>query len=297
MVGMNTPFPRPNSSAFPAKLDQPHIRLEKGMSSYVGSVRTIVALATAVAMTACESATEPRFDGPPPLPPAGSMSADFSFFVGKESLNPGAHFVAASQLISTAQVSTTSLIELPRVVYLAGQAIAPVSQNDGYHRSYVATADPITFDASLVGRARGITDAVWEMRVTSGGTAPPVNGFLWITGTSLLNQFEGTWRIFDLSLPATRTEVLNVIWQNYGSSSWRVIFRNARQGTAEEDDYIEYESSFDLFRATFADASTGLLHTIEWNTVTFEGYILSPSYNGGAKSCWNSALINTPCLI
>jgi hypothetical protein len=46
---------------------------------------------------------------------------------------------------------------------------------------------------------------------------------------------------------------------------------------------------------TFFDESENKTYPVYWNARTNEGHIVSPCFRGGAMSCWNSALQDTPC--
>jgi hypothetical protein len=255
-------------------------------------------LALIAVAAACDSATEPVFEGAPPLPPLQSLYADVSFFEDEiaNGSGQGTHFLAAVSGMMDARNSFSGSLEFPIAILDGANTITPDDAGGTYHWRFVTTVDDQTFDTDLSGRARGVVDGVWEMRVTSATTSPQLNQFLWATGTAELENVFGEWLIFDPSTPAVRTQFLRVSWQRT-VESYRAVFTNTRVGDARNGEKVDYESASVIRRIIHLGNSSppNTISQILWNTSTNEGHILSPSYNGGQQACWDSLLQNQAC--
>ena len=245
---------------------------------------------------ACRETGAPQFAGPPPLPLLESMVPELSLFSTTHA-GSGTHYDGAATAVAAAVASTTSMMPLSTALYDGADETDPERQSDGYHWTYLVSQGGLTYDADLKGRARGIVDAVWEMRVTSTSAVPPLSDFLLFSGRSQLDTAKGEWKVFKSSTPTTPTAILDLFWFKEGTNSWRVVFKNIETGAADVDDYLEFQSATDLRRVIYYDKSLDVQSIIEWNTSTNAGYIDSPGYNGGVKACWNSTFQNTTCQV
>jgi hypothetical protein len=209
--------------------------------------------------------------------------------------SPHLHYDAALAAITAARAATTVILPVPVAVHDGAATIDPTEQSTGYHWVYSVQHESQVYFADLTGRARGNTDAVWEMRVSSNTTEPTLNNFLWYSGTALLTEREGSWRVFDVGNPTGSTPALDIFWSHDAGGTWDVVYKNILVGSPSVNDLIEFEIAGQLRRLTYYDASAESSAIIQWNPTTGSGFILSPQYNNGAQSCWNSELVDSPC--
>ncbi len=257
----------------------------------------------AFAASACTDSSAPQLDGPPPLPLLKSMQADVAFFNPEHPGAQSTNYTAARALMLAQTAATIASMPFSTAMFDGADAVQPDQQSDGFHWTYPVVDAANVLDADLKGRARGVTDIVWEMRVTSGSTTPALTDFLVFSGTSNLifrNQEwtteEGQWKVFDHTAPSTQTALLDVFWFLTGADSWRLVFINTKTGSPNLGDQFEFQSTIDLRRVEYLDQSAGPPRSvIEWNTTTNAGSIASATFNGGAKACWNAQFLNAAC--
>jgi hypothetical protein len=258
--------------------------------------KTVIAtLAALLVATACDNSTDPHFEGPPPLPDLKTMTADLSFF-GESPVGAASNFTAAKTVAAPAVASTTAFMPLAVAAYEAAEDATPVEQNDGYHWTFSATHQNQTINANLTGRARGIIDAVWELRVDAASLTPPLTGFLLLSGRSDLDETNGEWRVFNAATPSASNALLDITWESIGAASWRVVFLNVATASPGLGDYLDYQALGDVRTLSYRDASAGSTAVIQWNSVTKAGSISVPGINGGNAACWNGAMQNVVCL-
>jgi hypothetical protein len=250
-----------------------------------------------ISVSACTDSGSPTFSGPAPLPLLRTMQAQTTLFDTPHA-GSGSNYNQAAAVIAAATAATTASMPTAVTVFSgAAGAADPEQQSDGFHWLYTVTSGNNTFDVDLRARTRGVEDAVWEARVISNTTTPPLSDFVLFTGRSDLTEFAGEWRIFDASTPSTPTALLDVFWSTESSTTWRTVFRNIRTGSPNVGDFLDYEAANDTRRVSYFDESVGedgLLTVVEWNATTTAGYIRS---GADQRLCWNSLLQNVTCTI
>ncbi len=262
--------------------------------------RQIIALTMASALTlaACNDGSGPNESVPPALPSVASMDADLGLFTTEGSAlqavspTPGSNFVAAALSVTVARLWTGAVLAVPVATWAAATSATPVFHDGAFHWEYSVTENGQTVGAHLTGRGDG-DESVWEMRVTS--TALGLDDYLWYTGRALLSGESGEWHIFDAANPDTRSEVLAIDWTHSPANAWTLQFTNMKTGAVEAGDRLRYESNGEQRLVSFTDASAQTTAEITWNATTRSGSIHAPGFNGGLKSCWDSALQNVAC--
>jgi hypothetical protein len=254
------------------------------------------AAASALFLSACSDSSAPGFEGPPELPFGNSMRVDLAFFTEDEApIEPGIHYDAARATVLAAATATTTPLALPASLYAGAAQAAPVEQADGFHWIYTVSQAGSAHNVNLRAQVRGVTDAVWDMSVSSGSSTPPLNSFKLVTGVAMLHNESGTWRIFDVQNPATPSPLIDINWNDFGDDTWRVVFTNVDPASPHFGDWLDYERTFELRQAKYFDKSSNSTTILGWRLDSSTGYIIAPGYNGGAKSCWNSLLVNVSC--
>jgi len=263
----------------------------------------MVWIVVAMAVAACNAdSTGPVGAGSPPeLPPLTSMAVDFSFFgaggAGSAALGPdatmvGPNFTTASLSVLVAQVVAVAVLAVPTATFAAALQAGATYDDGVWHWRTEATTQGGTWSAHLSGTIQG-ADALWEMRVTSPSSAtPPLQDFLWYSGVSKLDGSSGVWRMYD---PASGAEALRIDWTHASAEAHALTINVTDSGAVEAGNYLMYEVDGDLRTIRYFDASEGTTIEVGWNATTGEGYIIAPSYNGGDKSCWDSAQNNVAC--
>jgi len=230
------------------------------------------------------------------------MEADLSFFDGAQESSsdgptavPGPHFLTSAVAVTVARAATSLVMAVPVATFAAAVTTEPVFQNSAFHWVYSIQHEGASFQADLSGRLAG-GDGVWEMRITTTGTAPALTDFRWYTGRSAGNGSEGEWHVFDATQPSSAIEVLQIDWAHPTPTSWNLVFTNVNPSGGQTDDRLEYEVAGDLRIVRYIDASASTTAIIQWDASTGEGFVESPGYNGGQRGCWNALFEDTPCV-
>ena len=284
--------------------------------SFAGGRWVVWGFAVVVAMTAaaCDSeSTGPGDPGAvPPLPPLSSMAVDFSSFnsggssglasaadlsglvTGNSARAVGPNFTTASISLLLAEVVAVVVLAIPTAAFGAALQAQP-SYDDGFwHWRTTTAAQGGTWSAHLSGTIQG-ADAIWEMRITSPSSATPsLEDFLWYGGVSELDGSSGVWRVYDPEGGGSN-EALRIDWSHASAESHSLTITVTKPGAPDSGDYITYVVDGPLRTVSYFDASDGSMVEIGWNASTGEGYIIAPAYNGGTKSCWDTAQNNVIC--
>jgi hypothetical protein len=257
-------------------------------------------LALTVPLWACNNSSESSPGDAPQLPSANSMRADFSLFELAPVSNAaaatigGANFLAAAFSVSVANAVTTLVMAVPVATFAAAASQDPVFEDGAFHWRYSTVVNGQTFAADLSGQGSG-SNSLWEMRISASGTNPPLNGFLYYSGSAALNGESGTWHVFDAAQPTANRELLRIDWTHTSATNWRVAFNNVTQGSLDNGDRLTYDVSGDARSVTFLDASASTTTMVEWNAATHTGSIRAPGFNNGVKACWDAQLQNADC--
>lgn len=273
-------------------------------------------LLAAAALGACDTGTGPGADPgtPPELPAATSMDVDYGLLgsapaqaaeVHERSAliaraeehaaasGVGLHFTTAALSVVVAQAITALHLVVPAAVFAAAANNTPSFEDDDrWHWRYTASHAGQLWTAHLSGAVQG--DQVgWDMRITAPQANPPLDDFVWYSGTSRLDRTAGTWRFNEITRPGTPTEVVRVDW-THESDVVHGVTITVTSGP-NVGDRLTADRDGDDHLVTWYDASENVEVEIGWDAGTGTGYIIAPGYNGGVKSCWDGNQNNTPC--
>jgi hypothetical protein len=258
------------------------------------------ALLVGISLGACgDDPAEPAGD-PPHLPPLSSMQVETAMFEDTEgSTAPaaaavGANFLTAAVSVTVARSATIVVMAIPVATFAAAASNTPVFEDGAFHWRYAVQESGQTFEADLSGQGQG-TQSIWEMRITSSATTPPLDDFLWYAGRAALSGEDGEWHVYDAQQPSSRTEMLDIDWAHPTEDAWTLTFTNVNPVAATVGDRLEYEVDGDLRAVRYFDSSENEEIEVEWNAATRTGSIVAPNYNNGMRACWDADFENVPC--
>jgi hypothetical protein len=242
---------------------------------------------------------------PPVLPPAESMTIDFSNFdTQKKSLEvvagqkgtENSNFVFAASVAVIWKLIITSAVAVPVASFKLAVDQTPVylSKNN-WQWSYNVTVAGASYKARLTGQT-GSSDVTWKMYVTKDGTGG-FTDFLWFQGTSKLDGSGGQWTLNESS--TAPNAILQIDWTKTGASVGKVKYTYVKSGPLSSG-YIEYGLTSNPLNAyytihyyngvKFSDVN------VEWNTTTHNGRVKSPDYLLDTNwYCWGSNKVNVTC--
>lgn len=253
---------------------------------------TCLIVAAGLFFSSCNS-TDSSSDRPPEIPPSESMAVDISEMqtAGKQSTAKAAESNFSTALVATsfAKVILQANLAIPRAL-LAGAENHSAELEDGeWVWSYESSTEGNSYGVRLVADVESEEEVNWNFFVTN--SALNMEDELFFSGTSNFDATSGTWTYYSIQ---SGEEISTVSWargEDMASINLEVTSdRNDRLG-----DSISYDFDGETKTVIYLDASTQETTTISFDTETKAGFIISPDYNNGEKSCWDSDLNNISC--
>lgn len=233
-------------------------------------------------------------DIPPELPSTETMTVDMSEMESVSNKAPAkmaeSNFNTALIAVGVAKIILEANLAIPKALVSAAQNATVESTGDAeWEWNYVTAANGQNFGVMLTASIDNSDKVNWNFYVTNSSLG--IEDVLFFTGTSDREGNSGTWTYFDLS---TQSEVSTIEWERTENEvSIRLDVESDRNDNL--GDYITYDFDGTIKSVTFFDASENNTSIISFNTETSTGFIISPNYNEGAKSCWDENLNNIMC--
>ncbi len=240
----------------------------------------------------------------PDLPPAGSMTIDFSNFTSlKKSLDilPGQKGTENSNWDFAATVAGIwgLIINTTLAVPVASFQIAvnqqPVYLSDKtWQWSYNVTVANVTYKARLTGKIQ-TSNVEWKMYITKEGV---YTDFLWFEGTSKLDGTGGQWILYQSN--DSPVALLQIDWTRSGDSIGSIKYTYIKSSDQFQNSFIEYGLTSATLNAYYSihyyNGAKFSDVDVEWNTTTREGHVRSVDYLGDSNwYCWDSNRVNVVC--
>lgn len=240
---------------------------------------------------------------PPVLPPAESMTIDFSNFQlqkkgdVKGTENSAWEFSATVAGVWRLIVNTTLIVPVTAFQQAVSQPATYLSEKN-WQWSYSVTVAGAAYKARLTGLIR-TSDVQWKMYVSKEGTAGFAE-FLWFEGTSKLDGTGGQWILNQSS--SAPTPLLQIDWTKTASAIGKITYTYVKNGDALKTSYIEYGLTSNTLNAyykvhyynsvKFSDVD------VEWSTTLKNGRVKSIDYFIGDTNwhCWDANKVNINCL-
>lgn len=259
------------------------------------SIKTICVLLSVMLVTlSCDNNN--NTSEPPTIPSEATMTADFSEMENAEKVHKSS---AAESNFSTALFAAGIVklildvnLAIPRALTAAAQQHEPNEVADGeWEWEYSTQANQNEFGVRLLAITNSQSDVEWRFFVTNTASDPSLDNALFFQGNTNFAATSGTWIYFE---PASSDQVSTLEWDTEGDEKFLKLEvtsdRNDNLG-----DTIEYSFDGSVKTVTYVDASNSETTTIEYNTETKAGFIISPDHNNGEKSCWDEDLNNISC--
>lgn len=251
-----------------------------------------------------DNPSEPENVQQPELPPLASMQIDLDFFAGNAGTpkaadvqTPGANFNNAVIRVLLINTTVALVMAIPVASFAAAISQEPTLGEDGkYHWVYTVNQNGISYQADLAGMLdTDNAETVWEMRITTPNSEPPLEDFLWYSGRAKLDNSAGEWHIFDHTQPNDGVEVLQIDWSHPSETEATLEFTVVKPDVPENGDVLTYHVQDNDRLIKFIDNSEQATIEIFWDASTGEGYLIDPNYRDGEKSCWDQLKNDTTC--
>jgi len=270
--------------------------------------RYIFVLFTLLALTVFSGCKKDKGE-PPVLPPAGSMTMDFSNFEVKTkdgSLPSGVkanpitnwQFAAGTALIWKAIIATTLAVPVYSF-QLVHQNNTPVYLDDNtWQWKYSVSLLNVTYSARLTGQI--LADNVrWKMFISREG-AGGFEEFLWFEGISEKDGSQGQWTFYESHLE--KVPVLQIDWAVTGNKVGQVKYTYIKTGNPFKDSYIKFglvTGELDAFYEIHIYNTTSLQFydvDVQWSTTNHNGRVRCQAQFGDTDwHCWDSHFSNVSC--
>lgn len=253
---------------------------------------TCLLLTASLFLFSCNTTSSDK--NPPEMPPVESTSVDISEMESASNKTVAksaeSNFNTALLAAGVAKVILEANLAIPKVLITAAQdETAEVVNNSEWEWSFDTAANGQNFGVRLTANAESTDEVTWNFYVTN--SVLNLDNQLFFTGTSDFDATSGTWTYFDLE---SGQEISVVTWQRSENSA-SVMLEVESDRNDNLGDTISYEFDGTVKTVVFTDVSEDETTTISFNTETIAGFIISPNYNNGAKSCWDENLNNTTC--
>jgi hypothetical protein len=257
-------------------------------------------------------------DTPPSLPPANSMSIDFSnFLVAQKSANIeilSQNSPAATKTNWTAAVTTAGFWNLLLTVNL----VVPVAsfkkaidntpvyiENKTWEWKFSVNVIGATYNARLTGQIQ-TSNVDWEMFISKDGVGA-FSEFMWFSGTSALDGKSGQWILNHSQV--FPDPLLQIDWALTGTDVGSIKYTYIRDlkdnGTTDlfKNSYIEYglsSAALNAFYNVHYNISTTTTDFkdvyIEWSTTNHNGHIKALHYFQDSNwHCWDGTGNDVTC--
>lgn len=263
------------------------------------------------------SGCEKKENAPAPaLPPAGTMSIDFSNFSSKKSAiaETGFKETAVADINNWAYAATVAGVwntilavnlAIPVASFNMAMDNTPVYlDNNKWQWQYNFNVIGATYKARLTGQIRS-TDVKWEMYISREGVGA-FSELLWYEGTSKPDGKSGQW-ILNHSQQFPEP-VLQIDWTVTGSDVSNIKYtyirdlKDDRTTDLFKTSFIEYGLTANTLNAFYnVHQNTGVQNVfndifIEWSTTNHNGHVKSNAhYQDDLWHCWNGTGENITC--
>ncbi|WP_142453172.1 hypothetical protein [Gracilimonas mengyeensis] len=181
---------------------------------------------------------------------------------------------------------------IPRTLISAAQNHDPEKIANGeWEWEYSTTVNQNNFGVRLTAQANGDSDATWRFFVTNSAANPPLENSLLFEGEATYDAESGSWTYYE---PSSGEQVSVINWE-VGEEERSLTLEVTSDRNDNFGDTIEYTVDGNIKTVIYTDASSGEISTLEFNSETHIGFIISPDYNNGEKSCWDEDLNNVAC--
>lgn len=245
---------------------------------------------------------------PPVLPPAGSMTIDFSNFqpgkkgadeisIPKGTQNSNWEFAAIAAQLWNAVIVTTLAVPVYSFSKVTEQKPVYLEEKT-WQWTATATLLSTTYQARLTGQITE-SDVIWKMYITKEGTGGYTD-FLWFEGTSGLDGTAGQWKLYESQ--ANPVELMTIDWTVTGNKIGSIKYTYTKSGNPLKDSYIEYGLTSNALNAYYtisyynASYQKFISLNVEWSTAQHNGRVKCEEYFGNTDwYCWDSNFLNVTC--
>ncbi len=264
------------------------------------SVLTLSLFTIALLFTGCKKDDDKNTSKTPQVPPASSMTMDFSSFSNPSDTVAGRtfgtyHHWGYSYLTVLGWHTAVSIgMAIPVAAFTESFNHEAVYNPDANNWlwSYNVNANNSVYMANLTGEVQ--SDSVfWQMKVSQSGA---YSNFLWFYGKSALNNSGGYWML--MNNPGNANKMLRIDWHRSSDVLGDIKYTNIIPGDAQNGAYIAYGTtigSYNRFYKIYNKLANNLTD-IEWHHDQKYGHVKDPGHFMDANwHCWDGNLQDTQC--
>jgi hypothetical protein len=260
------------------------------------------------AYTSCEKDETPDA---PELPPAASLSMDFSdfsdseygssttkFFSGDQAGLSYGNYAHAALTVTGWSIAAALVTTIPTISYAAILETEPVYMGDNswqWETTFAPEGSPDSYSARLTAERVSNEEYKAEMYISKSG-ALGYEDFKWFEGTIRYDKTHASWTLYEN--PSNPNAVLDVEWnKDWEKETYDIAYTNVKEAGTEYGSYIMFEVLEDMvFDARYTITHTQNTVLIEWNRENKSGHVKDPGKFGDEEwHCWDENYLNTDC--
>ena len=250
----------------------------------------VVTLAATIFFTTTSCDKEPT-ENRPELPPAESMTMDFSNFASppdamKSSEASSVNFVLSYTTVSFWNANAALVSAIPVAAYTHALSQTPEYLGDNtWEWSFEFPLNGLNYLAKLTGTRLNNEEFFLEMVISLASL--PTQGVKWFDGIVRYDHTSADWTFYKEGSNA----VLEVAWnKDFETEAADLTYTYVEADQEETGSYIMWAySPGEVYDAAYTVSMSGGMTNIEWNTTTIEGRVKSPAYfEDELWHCWDS---------
>jgi len=246
-------------------------------------------------LLSCTDSTTNSSDSAPTVPSEQSMTIDLSDFNNdsQQKVKAGSNFNAAIFRAGIAKLIVDANLAIPKFLVASAQNKEAEEIAEGtYQWNYSTQNNEGEFSVRLTADLDADDDVEWRFDITTDVTDPPLNGFVLFSGEADFDGTDGEWMYYD---PNETGPVSSIEWDVDEDGSVDLDFSVLSDRNGNEGSEIDYDFDGTVKTLVYVDGTSEEKTIIEFNTETKAGFIISPNYNEGVKSCWDDNFDDIPC--
>lgn len=220
----------------------------------------------------------------PTFPAAETMYPDLAYF--DQAAGEGgttAHWSLALERVAWVESMFGTKLRVPAEILRAASTATPENHTDHYRWTYTLQHGGHGYQGRIGGGPSGIQIG-WLALASAATRVPPLQDYIWFSGTSSPLGQAGQWTVHDAETASTAVAA-SVEWSGDASQ----VFVRMRR---EHGQYLEYRRNAHAHQLDWVTFEGSERFRISWNANTGTGAV---SIGQESNQCWNAQRLDSGC--
>jgi hypothetical protein len=231
---------------------------------------------------------------PPEIPPTASMQMNYDE-LPSQSQQPKALTSNNVNVAYFSAVAASLILEanlaIPKALLVGAQNNSPTYMGDGeWEWEYSASGPEGSYSVRLTALVDNNNNVEWNFYVSADNGQVTWDDVRLFSGTSTLDGTEGSWSIYR---PIQGGVATTTTWMVTDETT--DIEMTVYNSSDEVEATVAYSLNGTTKVITFENLSDDTETTIQWDTETKVGFIISTDYNNGQQACWDENFEDVAC--